>query len=72
MIYNTIDHKIKTIRLNQYDRVSESFFSMRWYDYENDDVKWEPRGHLPGGTILSYYQRKKLSISDSTDQAGDG
>lgn len=67
-----IDHNINTSRKHRYSKAGEPIYGVRWYGFETDDDAWEQTRSLPRGKIFRYYQKKKLPITGSINQAKHG
>lgn len=63
--------KINTSRRRWYAKSGEPLHNLRYYGYETDEDTSESTRHILHGTILSYYQKKKLSVQDSICQYYD-
>lgn len=72
VIDKIFDHKINRSRRDRCAKAGEPLYHVCWYGYETDDDTFEPMQNLPCAKILSYQQKKKLSIMDSIEQANDG
>lgn len=49
--------------------VGETTYHVRWYDYEPSEDTYEPIKNLPRNQVVSYYKRKKLTLTDNIEKA---
>ena len=69
VIDRIISHGINEDSKHPTAKVGETTYRVRWFGYEASDDTYEPIRHLPRNKVVSYYNKKKLTLPKTLGQA---